>query len=300
MDTPPASELQTRLQEDDGADEANDNAEAPVWASSSAEQPEKAPAPPPTYDPSVFSAPLNPTPAFKPRKTNRVSVLAYPTDGSQPSMPVKSPSTPPPGGTGALPAPRPTGGPPSLFGPSGAGSPATPPPPASGIKLPPPPMRNVETGSPPVPYTRGDFRTAEIVNHWNDPPTQIFEKKPQGNGATAYDFGPMKEKLAAVIQECSPESLDVPVLQKRMFDDITKRLQVLQEQLDKGTVKERIVKPLSDMIQALSSGSFAECQAIHAKLMQTEFESEGKWLLGFKRLIDLYASKPPLNAKESQ
>lgn len=41
---------------------------------------------------------------------------------------------------------------------------------------------------------------------------------------------------------------------------------------------------------ALSSRAYAQCLAIHAKLMQTEFDSEGKWLLGFKRLIDLYAS----------
>lgn len=43
---------------------------------------------------------------------------------------------------------------------------------------------------------------------------------------------------------------------------------------------------------ALSLRSFAECQAIHTKLMQTEFESEGKWLLGFKRLVDVYTSVP--------
>lgn len=45
-------------------------------------------------------------------------------------------------------------------------------------------------------------------------------------------------------------------------------------------------------VSALSSRSFAECQAIHAKLMQTEFGSEGKWLLGFKRLMDVYALVP--------
>ncbi|KAF9896491.1 hypothetical protein BX616_007336 [Lobosporangium transversale] len=77
-----------------------------------------------------------------------------------------------------------------------------------------------------------------------------------------------------------------------MFEDTVKRLQALQEQMENGTVKERVVEPLDEMIQALSTRSFTQCHAIHAKLMQTEFESEGKWLLGFKRLIELYASLP--------
>ncbi|KAF9193153.1 hypothetical protein BGZ51_004125 [Haplosporangium sp. Z 767] len=242
-------------------------------------------------DSSSFSAPLNTLPSFKPRKSNRISVMAYNIDGSQPPLPPKSPNTPP-GGPGTLPAPVPQGGPPSLFGSGGPSSSVTPPPPAggpAGIKLPPPPMKQHGTGPAPVPYTKGDFRTAEIVNHWNDPPTQIFEKKSEKDETSAHDFGPMKESLARIIEECSA---NVPPPQKRMFDDTTKRLQVLQEQMDNGTVKERIVGPLGEMIQALSSKSFAQCHTIHAKLMQTEFDSEGKWLLGFKRLIDLYASFP--------
>lgn len=113
-----------------------------------------------------------------------------------------------------------------------------------------------------------------------------------------------------------------------MFEDSTKRLQALQEQMDKGTVKETVVGPLGEMIQgtqlqlyslpyakmsgmmatcydesdlvsffgpslALSTRSFTQSQAIHAKMMQTEFDSEGKWLLGFKRLMDLYATTTP-------
>jgi len=34
-----------------------------------------------------------------------------------------------------------------------------------------------------------------------------------------------------------------------MFEDTTKRLQSLQEQMDNGTVKDRIIAPLGDMIQ---------------------------------------------------
>ncbi|KAF8923231.1 hypothetical protein EDD21DRAFT_369629 [Dissophora ornata] len=283
------------------ADEDNDEAQdefpsPPVWASSSATTgtPPQDLTPPPTYDPSTFMGPMSSVPTFKPRKSNRISVLAYPTDGSQPPVPAKSPATPP-SGAGTIPAPQPLGGPPGLFG-SGAtpGLSSTPtPPPTLGMKLPPPPMKNAGSGPAPVPYTKGDFRTAGIVNHWNDPPTQIFANKVQNDESTAYDFGPMEEKLTAIIKECSA---NVPAPQKRMFEDTTKRLQGLQDQMDKGTVKERVVVPLGDMIQALSSRSFTQCHAIHAKLMQTEFESEGKWLLGFKRLIDLYASLPPTSS----
>jgi hypothetical protein len=34
-----------------------------------------------------------------------------------------------------------------------------------------------------------------------------------------------------------------------MFEDTTKRLQSLQEQMQNGTVKERVVVPLSEMIE---------------------------------------------------
>jgi hypothetical protein len=30
------------------------------------------------------------------------------------------------------------------------------------------------TGPSPIPYTKGDFRTAAIDNHWNDPPTKVL------------------------------------------------------------------------------------------------------------------------------
>ncbi|KAF9361971.1 hypothetical protein BGX26_008143 [Mortierella sp. AD094] len=276
--------------EENEVDEANDQfpIDRPVWASETPTTSQDL-APPPTYDPSAFSAPLSALPTFKPRKSNRVSVLTYSTDGSQSTTPATtSNSPPPPGGAGTLPPPQ-LGGPPSVFGSSATGPSGTTPPPG-GIKLPPPPMKGAGSGPAPIPYTKGDFRTAEIVNHWNDPPTQIFEKDAKSGESTTYDFGPMNTTLTAIIKECSA---NVPAPQKRMFEDTTKRLQALQEQMDNGTVNERVVAPLGDMIQALSSKSFAQCHAIHAKLMQTEFESEGKWLLGFKRLIDLYASLPP-------
>ncbi|KAG0217243.1 hypothetical protein BGX33_011121 [Mortierella sp. NVP41] len=255
----------------------------------------------PTYDPSSFSAPLNaPLPTFKPRKTNRVSV-AYPTTTSPPNSTTTAATKTTAESTGlpttSLPLAGGGGGPPGLLGSSRPG--ASPPPPpgtvgppplaAGGMKLPPPPMKTAGTGPAPIPYTKGDFRTAEIVNHWNDPPTKIFEKTVKKDDAAAYDFGPMNDTLTRIIKECSA---NVPAPQKRMFEDTTKRLQSLQDQMQNGTVKERVVVPLGEMIEALSSRSFTQCHAIHAKLMQTEFDSEGKWLLGFKRLIDLYAIMP--------
>ncbi|KAF9960522.1 hypothetical protein BGZ72_006747 [Mortierella alpina] len=226
----------------------------PAWASGSPESNAQDLAPPATYDPSSFSAPLNAMPTFKPRKSNRVSVLAYnpdgaPTASSSSSVPT---SNAPEAGreSPSLPAPHPIGGgPPGLFGSSRSGGLATPSPPPggpSGVRLPPPPMKNAGSAAAPVPYTKGDFRTAEIVNHWNDPPTQIFEKKTQTDGAAAHDFGPTKEILNRIIKKCSE---NVPAPQKRMFEDTTKRLQALQEQMDNGTVKDRIIAPLGDMIQ---------------------------------------------------
>ena len=131
----------------------------------------------PQEDDSSFSAPLDLMPTFKPRKSNRISVLAYPSDGSHLNSAAATLSQ---AGSGTLPAPVPLGGggPPSLFGSTArtgvSPSPSTtagggPP----GMKLPPPPMKNTATGPTPVPYTKGDFRTAGIEHHWNDPPTQV-------------------------------------------------------------------------------------------------------------------------------
>ncbi|KAF8942126.1 hypothetical protein BGZ47_006801 [Haplosporangium gracile] len=247
-----------------------------------------------TVDTSSFSAPLSapPLPTFKPRKNNRVSV-AYPppTTSTGASESVSTGGLP----TTATSLPLAGGGPPGLFGSSRPGASPSPPPgavvaaggppPAGGMKLPPPPMKAAGTGPSSIPYTKGDFRTAAIDNHWNDPPTKIFEKSAKMDDGAAYDFGPMNGTLTRIIKECSAH---VP----RMFEDTTKRLQSLQDQMQQGTVKERVVVPLGEMIEALSSRSFTQCHAIHAKLMQTEFDSEGKWLLGFKRLIDFYTTVP--------
>ncbi|KAF9573255.1 hypothetical protein EC968_008893 [Mortierella alpina] len=243
------------IREEDDDSQSMDNS-PPAWASGSSESKPQDLAPPATYDPSSFSAPLNAMPTFKPRKSNRISVLAYNPDGAPATTSLESPSSATETGRGSpsLPAPHAIGGgPPGLFGSSRSGGLATPSPPPggpSGVRLPPPPMKNAGSAAAPVPYTKGDFRTAEIVNHWNDPPTQIFEKKMQTEGAAAHDFGPAKESLNRIIKECSE---NVPAPQKRMFEDTTKRLQSLQEQMDNGTVKDRIIAPLGDMIQGKPS-----------------------------------------------
>ncbi|CAJ0751839.1 22272_t:CDS:1, partial [Entrophospora sp. SA101] len=41
----------------------------------------------------------------------------------------------------------------------------------------------------------------------------------------------------------------------------------------------------------LESRDFANALTIQGNLMTTDFEKEGKWLLGIKRLIDLYKKK---------
>ncbi|KAG0270475.1 hypothetical protein BGZ95_001678 [Linnemannia exigua] len=251
-----------------------------------------------TYDPSSFSVPLNaPLPTYKPRKNNRVSVAYPPPNSTNTSSSTAQAGGVPAESTGGLPTtalPLAGGGPPGLFG-SCRPVPSPPPPgpigpSVGGMKLPPPPMKGAgATGPAPIPYTKGDFRTAAIDNHWNDPPTKIFEKNSKKDDGAAYDFGPMNETLTKIIKECSAH---VPAPQKRMFEDTTKRLQSLQEQMQNGTIKERVVIPLGEMIEALSTRSYSQCHAIHAKLMQTEFDSEGKWLLGFKRLIDFYTTVP--------
>ncbi|KAG0258465.1 hypothetical protein DFQ27_004621 [Actinomortierella ambigua] len=305
----------------DGQDEAQDQfPEPPIWAAAGTttatttttagtQDSTATPAPPPTYDPTKLAS----TPAApKPRKNNRISVLAYPTT-----------TTPPPPGAGTVSPPLATsspglplpsqgsrigGGPLGLHGsrvgsglplqpspsptPSANKPPLAPPPRASGTTAAAPvnladlPPSASTTPAPPT-APKGDFRNAEILHHWNDPPTKIFEKKSGADEAAAFDFGPMKHKLSTLVETCSSK---VSAAQKRMFEDTQKRLQALLEQMDKGTVKDRVRLPLGEMIDALWQGNYAGALTIHGKLMQTDFDSEGRWLLGFKRLTDLAQS----------
>ncbi|KAF9578999.1 hypothetical protein BGW38_004933, partial [Lunasporangiospora selenospora] len=240
--------------DDESRDQVQDNISNP-----------SSPSPPPTFDPSAFQAPLNTLPTFKPRKTNRISVLAYPATSPTPdgrsssTLPTIAPGRNGGNGTSSLPAPLASSGPPSLMGAPASvpGAPATPPPPAGipppplaagGKSLPPPPPMRASAASDaaPQPYTRGDFRTAGIVNHWNDPPTKIFAKKDQNENSSAQDYAQMKEKLTSIIQECSA---NVQAAQKRMFEDTQKRLQVVVDQMDQGSIKDRLAGPLGEMIE---------------------------------------------------
>ncbi|KAG0232204.1 hypothetical protein BGW42_008328 [Actinomortierella wolfii] len=293
-------------------DEAqNQSPEPPIWATGAQDSTTEL-TPPPTYDPTKLAA----TPAApKPRKSNRISVLAYPTYPTDSSA---TSDASPLGGAGTISPPLATsspglplpsqnsrlgGGPLGLHGsrvgsglplqpsPSPTPSPKPPigPPPRAGAApanladLPP----SASTTPAPAPVRKGDFRNAEILHHWNDPPTKIFEKKTGSEELSAFDFGPMKNKLSTLIESCSSK---VPATQKRMFEDTQKRLQALLEQMDKGTVKERVRAPLGEMIDLLWQGQYAAALTIHTKLMQTDFDSEGRWLLGFKRLTDLAQS----------
>ncbi|KAF9975216.1 hypothetical protein BGZ73_001198 [Actinomortierella ambigua] len=289
----------------DSQDEARDQLpEPPIWAAG-AQDSTTTPAPPPTYDPSkLASAPAAP----KPRKNNRISVLAYPTTTTPP--PLVTGATSPPLATSSPGLPLPSqnsrigGGPLGLHGsrvgsglpmqPSPSPTPApnkpplAPPPRAGGAATAPGNLTDLPhsaSTTPALPAApKGDFRNTEILHHWNDPPTKIFEKKSGSDEGSTFDFGPMKQKLSTVIEICSSK---VPAAQKRMFEDTQKRLQTLVEQMDKGTVKDRVRLPLGEMIGALWQGNYAGALATHSKLMQTDFDSEGRWLLGFKRLTDL-------------
>nr|CAG8551565.1 7582_t:CDS:2 [Entrophospora candida] len=98
-----------------------------------------------------------------------------------------------------------------------------------------------------------DFRTAAITNHWNDPPEKGIDK--------------------------------------RILVDTEKRIDLLFEKLEKYELPENVIVKLSQICECLESRDFANALTIQGNLMTTDFEKEGKWLLGIKRLIDLYKKK---------
>ncbi|CAH1761185.1 5557_t:CDS:2 [Entrophospora sp. SA101] len=75
-------------------------------------------------------------------------------------------------------------------------------------------------------------------------------------------------------------------IDKRILVDTEKRIDLLFEKLEKYELPENVIVKLG-----LESRDFANALTIQGNLMTTDFEKEGKWLLGIKRLIDLYKKK---------
>ncbi|KAJ2746895.1 hypothetical protein GGI20_000974 [Coemansia sp. BCRC 34301] len=98
-----------------------------------------------------------------------------------------------------------------------------------------------------------------------------------------------QEKMARLLLRKALESvpLDSAALPmtRRMVDDTAKRLALLEERLP--VLDATVVHSVCSIAVLIECGKLAEALAAHRDLMQAGFDSELKWLVGVKRVIEL-------------
>ncbi|KAJ1651528.1 hypothetical protein IWQ61_007934 [Dispira simplex] len=149
---------------------------------------------------------------------------------------------------------------------------------------------------------RGDNHTAQ--GHWNDPPKTIFrtQKKatmdqpadtqsPTTADSTSVPDGsspdPTKLKTRVVQWLSALDSKSLTGMNKRKLDDANKKMTVFYERVDKGIIPSVVLRDLERILGYVEQKDFAQANAAYIPLIQQQVETEGKWLLGLKRLMEL-------------
>jgi hypothetical protein len=76
-----------------------------------------------------------------------------------------------------------------------------------------------------------------------------------------------------------------------MIDDTEKRMDELFDKLASNQISSSILAKLIHLCNALKANDVQSATRMSLDLMTTSFEKEGKWVLGLKRLVELYAKK---------
>ncbi|CAG8581933.1 7062_t:CDS:2 [Paraglomus occultum] len=149
----------------------------------------------------------------------------------------------------------------------------------------------------------GDFRSAIITQHWNDPPQKVrmdlyitittrtvkvggiglFHKEEDGSGS--IDSQEIVTLLNSLLDICKKASTHA---ERRVIADTEKRITFLFEKLEKQELPDPVLGKVGKVCEHLDNKDFQNALSMHNNLMTTHFDKEGKWLLGVKRLIDLY------------
>ncbi|KAJ1974310.1 hypothetical protein H4R33_006834 [Dimargaris cristalligena] len=169
---------------------------------------------------------------------------------------------------------------------------------------------------------RGDHHAAK--GHWNDPPKAIFKPQPPKAGAppkdpkkttTNEDSPPTTaetkakgnakaaaaalepEEVTPIAKEDAQASIErllqtlrakeLQGMDKRKLEDATKKMDLLFARLKEDQVAQPVLLELTNIVTALEAGKNDEASRLFLPLMQHYVETEGKWLLGLRRLIEL-------------
>ncbi|KAJ1967377.1 hypothetical protein IWQ62_001905 [Dispira parvispora] len=149
---------------------------------------------------------------------------------------------------------------------------------------------------------RGDNHAAQ--GHWNDPPKTIFQTQkkttkdqPAGSESpstshstpapddSSPDATKLKSRVAQWLSKLQSGSLTG--MNKRKLDDANKKMTVFYERVDQGSIPSVVLCDLERILDYVDQKDFAQANTAFIPLMQQQVETEGKWLLGLKRLIEL-------------
>ncbi|KAJ1955781.1 hypothetical protein EC988_001694 [Linderina pennispora] len=144
--------------------------------------------------------------------------------------------------------------------------------------------------------------------HWNDPPVVVFKKKPAASSAAISEASSFvavdqvvleeeeelpegreaREEMAQTLLRAALEGIDkeelVPMM-RRVAEDAERRLVVMGERL--GSVSDALVAGVCRVAVLVERNELARAAVAQREVMQSGSESELKWLLGVKRIIEI-------------
>ncbi|KAI8054520.1 hypothetical protein BDF22DRAFT_775283 [Syncephalis plumigaleata] len=197
---------------------------------------------------------------------------------------------------------------------STTGRPPLPPPPSADGDLanrPPPPPRRSTVPETPYQYSQTgnyrDFRDQGHAEdgHWNDVPTTVLasvrkrsgtlplsgddEKQNEPGVLSDTDLNPdqLATGIESILNECTAASTTLAPTLKRMLTDTERRMQEMLTRLRNDQIAPHVMAALSLFVQAIGKQDYIAANKVHLDLMQTNFDSEGRWLVGAKRLVEI-------------
>ncbi|KAI7862069.1 hypothetical protein BDF14DRAFT_1886444 [Spinellus fusiger] len=129
-----------------------------------------------------------------------------------------------------------------------------------------------------------DFQSGTIEHHWNDPPKTIFQ--PHLQNYTTLSIDGIETALVTVLGVC--ESTYTTGMDEKIVKDTLPRIHTMLAEVRKGTTTDAWNSVLGGFAKALEEKQWDQALAIHTQSMAVDYEKHGAWLLGMKRLLDLY------------
>ncbi len=110
----------------------------------------------------------------------------------------------------------------------------------------------------------------------------MLHPEPQG---PQYDPETTIQSLTALANGCA--AFNLPPLERRKLDDVSKRLGSLFDKLRGRQVSPAVFEQLQQLSQYLAAGDAAKALEVHLQIATSDWADNGAWLMGVKRLIEM-------------